>query len=320
MTRLACLLIALLLLTPAHAAPSPLAATAAQVGWVTGPNSPNDTAGRDIAGTDLAITCAGGQRVYHFFGDTFADLTSLEGWRPNTVALGDGSGRLIGWPTDGYVAIPRARDENTRIPATCIVIGSRVYVQWFGILSNQGHDWTSNRAGWSYSDTGGRTFIEASRWEGDTRINMMDAARGGDGLITLFAAEAGRTSGAVVAQVEPGMLVWPEAYRYWDGAGWAGDLHRAVEVIPGPVGELDVCYNAALGAWLALYQMPGRGVVVRSAPAVQGPWSEPAVLIPDEGGHYAPQVLPGQCGRTMTFMLSVWDAPYNVALWRATIN
>ena len=66
-----------------------------------------------------------------------------------------------------------------------------------------------------------------------------------------------------------------DAWRYWSGAGWSPDAASASELFHGaPI--MSVHFNAYLGAYVAVYSAPlSDDVVLRTAPSLSGPWSEP---------------------------------------------
>ncbi len=64
-----------------------------------------------------------------------------------------------------------------------------------------------------------------------------------------------------------------EAWRYWDGGDWSADLDDAVGVFDAHT-MLSVHHNAHLDRYLALYNRPmDDRVYLRTAPALEGPWS-----------------------------------------------
>ncbi|HSS37297.1 MAG TPA: DUF4185 domain-containing protein [Polyangia bacterium] len=84
----------------------------------------------------------------------------------------------------------------------------------------------------------------------------------------------------------------PAAWSAWDGAGWNSDLGRAATVLHGPPGDLSVSYNAARGAFLAVYSgIFSDDILFRTAPRPEGPWSDARTLFqaiaPASGNDYA---------------------------------
>jgi hypothetical protein len=64
-----------------------------------------------------------------------------------------------------------------------------------------------------------------------------------------------------------------DAWRVWDGSGWSDDPGKAKTVFDG-ASIMSVDWNDFLGAFLAVYSEPlSDNVVMRTAPALTGPWS-----------------------------------------------
>ena len=96
----------------------------------------------------------------------------------------------------------------------------------------------------------------------------------------------------------------------------------AVEIVPAPVGELSVAWNEYLGRWIMIYlDEPQRGLVIRDAPALTGPWSDTQMLVDsrDYPSLYGAYLHPlASSGETIYFNMSQWG-PYNVMLMRARL-
>jgi hypothetical protein len=75
-----------------------------------------------------------------------------------------------------------------------------------------------------------------------------------------------------------------EAWRVWDGAAWDGDPGRAADLFDGaPI--MSVAYNQHLGAWVAIYaETLENEIVLRTAPALTGPWSGELHVIDTDPG------------------------------------
>jgi hypothetical protein len=68
------------------------------------------------------------------------------------------------------------------------------------------------------------------------------------------------------------------AYTFWNGDGWSDDVHEAAFTLEGPTDNVTVSYNEWLGQFLAVYSRPlTNQVVMRTAPAPEGPWSDEVV-------------------------------------------
>ncbi len=75
-----------------------------------------------------------------------------------------------------------------------------------------------------------------------------------------------------------------EAWRYWSGAGWSLDSSEALPLFDGaPI--MSVHWNDYLRAYMAVYSVPlTDDVVLRVAPELSGPWSEPLLLFRADHG------------------------------------
>ncbi len=114
-------------------------------------------------------------------------------------------------------------------------------------------------------------------------------------------------------------------YEYWnsDSNSWvAGSPAAATPVIPGPVGEMSAQFNNYLKQYLVLYCNGNNDVVMRTAPAPQGPWGGPEQMLVSSmqipGGIYAPFLHPWSTGRELYYNLSLWSA-YNVMLMHTVL-
>jgi hypothetical protein len=77
-----------------------------------------------------------------------------------------------------------------------------------------------------------------------------------------------------VARVSLDSVLEQDAWRFYDGSGWVAELEKAKSVFEGN-SQLTVHYNAFLGRYLAVHvDGVSDNVVLRTAPAPEGPWSE----------------------------------------------
>src|SRR5439155_16517915 len=92
-----------------------------------------------------------------------------------------------------------------------------------------------------------------------------------------------------LSRVDLARLLERSGWTYWDGAHWNTDLHRARAVLDG-ASITSVQFNAHLGKWTAIYSaVESNDVLLRAAPALAGPWSEPVTLFTaDRKGHEGP--------------------------------
>lgn len=83
----------------------------------------------------------------------------------------------------------------------------------------------------------------------------------------------------VVARVGSARIGDLRAWRFWNGTDWGEDCNRAAALFPGVATELSVTRLPGSGRWAAIYSdgITGR-IVMRTAPAVTGPWSGPVQI------------------------------------------
>ncbi|MGH3518896.1 MAG: DUF4185 domain-containing protein [Haloechinothrix sp.] len=319
-----------------------------KVATVTGPGSTSRTDERfAINGTDLGILWDGGDgRVLALFGDTYGAGWGGSGagpdhadWRCNVLAFSTTRDLSAGMELDGVVARPDGgaaqiiardprRDEHTVIPNGAIAVNGTQYAHYMSIRHwGRPGRWVTNYAGIAVSTDGGSTWTkpERARWINRAERDhpfQIGAFASDDDYVYLFGTPNGRFGDAHLARVRPGDVLEPSAYRYLAGSAWiAGEL-AATPVFGGPVGELSIAYNVYFGQWMAVYLDVRRAaIVLRTAEAVDGPWSEPEVLVSGRdhpalyGGYLHPWALDGP---EIYYLMSQWQ-PYNVFLMRSTL-
>jgi hypothetical protein len=310
------------------------------VSWVTGPESTSDTAVKyGVYGTDLGSMFDSGDTLYIAFGDTFGCCAapgsgpSETDWRHNAFAFTTDRRLDDGITLDGMIVDPsgKARAVLTRRPADFTIIPThgvsvddRLYLHYMAVLrwGRPGH-WTLNRSGWAYSDDQGQTWTQPNDavWEGDTNFGQAAIVKHQD-HIYVFGIHGGRFGSAALARVAPGDILDVGAYRYWNGETWVAGVDNAAEVVPGPVGELSVCWNSHLDRWIMTYlHEDWAAIVVREAPDLTGPWSEAVVMVSakEYPSLYGAYLHPWACeGELIYFHMSQWG-PYNVRLMRARL-
>jgi hypothetical protein len=339
------------------------------VGWVTGPDGPNQTIPRfAISGTDLGIMWDNGDPANHqvlmAFGDTYG-YCGIHGdqWRYNVLlrtqdgALSDtvkvpdavAANKYSGSPVWGQGlskqiinSINAAPTEKGIIPTAGIAVGTTQIVNFMSIKSWDANGaWTTNYSGLAVSNDNGESWGVYPR---TIRTPRPDGAPGatyapgnenfqqgaflkpgpGDPYLYSFGTPAGRSGSAYVARVSPGLVPDVTKYEYWnaDSNSWVPSNPAAASVvIPGPVGEMSAQYNTYLKQYLVLYGNGANNVVMRTAPAPQGPWGPEQILVTSAeipGGIYAPFLHPWSTGRELYYNLSLWSA-YNVMLMHTVL-
>jgi hypothetical protein len=127
-----------------------------------------------------------------------------------------------------------------------------------------------------------------------------------------------------VARVLPAVVPDLTRYEYWssDAGAWVpANPAAATPVIPGPVGEMSAQYNTYLEQYVVLYTNRSNDVVMRTAPAPQGPWGPEQLQVSSmftPGGVYAPYLHPWSTGKDLYYNLSLWSA-YNVMLMHTVL-
>lgn len=313
---------------------------------VTGAGTANRTDERfAVTATDLGILWdAGGGRVFALFGDTFGAGWGGRGagpgsadWRSNVLAWSTARDLSGGLPFDGVVerpeggaaqVIPSGRREVTVIPNSAITVDGTHYVHYMSVREwgRPGH-WRTNHAGIAVSTDDGRTWDKprSARWknrDGRSRFQIGAFARDA-GAVHLFGTTNGRHDVPYLARVEPARLLHADAWEYWDGRDWRDDERHAAPVFDGSVGEMSVGYHSGFGLWLMMHlDEPRKGIVLRSAPSLTGPWSEGEVVVSGEeypaiyGGFLHPWSLEGP---ELYYLVSQWE-PYNVFLTRTRLE
>jgi hypothetical protein len=327
------------------------------VGWVTGPESPNDTVKRfAITGTDLGIMWDnGGRQVLMAFGDTYGYcgvrgqqwrynvlFRSQDGALSNTVAASDSPLWAPGLSKQIINSIKWAPTEKGIIPTAGVAVGGNQYVNFMSIRNwDSDGRWTTNFSAIAVSPDNGEHWgvypssvrpaspdatEKAAYVPGNENFQMGAFLRPGPGdpYLYTFGTPSGRGGAAYIARVAPAGVPDLRRYEYWSSASnsWVpGSPSAATPVIPGPVGEMSAQYNTYLKQYLVLYCNGLNDVVARTAPAPQGPWGPEQVLVPSmqfPGGIYAPFLHPWSTGRELYFNLSEWER-YNVMLMKTVL-
>jgi hypothetical protein len=351
-------------------APPPDAAIAGSptslVGWVSGPNSPNNTLQRfAINGADLGIMWDNGDpvsdQVLVAFGDTFGYCGLPNQHRYNTLfrsqdrSLATGINVANGSVNDKYAGSPewqpgyskqiinrliRVPKEESIIPTAGISVGRTQYVNFMSVRDwGSPGRWATNFSAIAMSPDNGqswgiypRTIRTAAADSiagvpyvpGNENFQQGAFLRASDGYVYSFGTPTGRGGPAFVARVPQNFVPDLTKYQYWNsdqGAWVPNNPAAATPVIPGPVGEMSAQYNTYLKQYLVLYGDDAGAVLARTAPAPQGPWGPPQMLVSSmqiPGGTYAPFLHPWSSGKDLYFNLSLWSA-YNVMLMHTVL-
>jgi len=343
----------------AQPAPSNTPPGTSLVGWVTGPDSPNKTIPRfAITGTDLGIMWDNGdpanEQVLMAFGDTkgYCQIPGKQ-WRYNalfrtqdrslssTVSVPDAAvgNRYSGSPVwrEGISkqivnSINRAPEETGIIPTAGVGVGGRQYMNFMSIKTWDANGaWTTNFSAIATSSDNGETWgvypgtiRPPSGGNENFQMGAFLKPGPGDPYLYSFGTPNGRGGSAYVARVEPAYIPDLTKYEYWnsDSNAWVpNNPAAATPVLPGPVGEMSAQFNTYLKQYLTLYCNGNNDVVMRTAPAPQGPWGPEQMLVSSmqiPGGIYAPFLHPWSTGKELYYNLSLWSA-YNVMLMHTVL-
>lgn len=294
----------------------------------------------NVHGTDLGHMFWHRGTLYAVFGDTFGQGSRFQGrgWRSNVVArlappdLEQGVLRIESMITgpDGTAkeVIPSRKVdgvERTVIPTNGISTGDRMFLHYMSVRTWHGHgQWDVRHSGLAYSDDDGQTWVipETATWPASTGFEQVAFVRA-EGWVYSFGIPAGRHGNVKLRRVPEDRMLEPAAREYWNGNGWSPELAAAVPVAEGPAGELSVAWNERYQRWMMMYLDASRnGVVLRFAPELTGPWSEPQLVVSahDHPGLYAPYIVPlPHLGDEIWFTMSKWG-PYNVFLMKMTLG
>lgn len=161
-------------------------------------------------------------------------------------------------------------------------------------------------------------------------FGQMYPVDGKDGYVYVYGRRGGRQYGASIARVKKEDIECFDKYAYYvnvdgkrmwaDGAEGLKLLNaneQASYVVPLPVSNFTVAYNAYLDGWVAMYYKPNHGIVMRVAPTPYGQFgSEIDVLLPTDDlpcgkiglyGGFTHEKMTADGGKKMYFIASQWN-------------
>lgn len=321
----------------APSAPPPRVIETAVVTQLTGSGSANATADRwNVYGTDLGHMVLHDDELYMIFGDTYG--ADGGDWRSNVIARISDPDPRNGLVFDAMAEAPdgSAREllraarvpglEWTVIPTNAVSAAGRLVLHYMSVRVWGGNDrWFVGGSGLAWSEDGGNSWVKSPTavWPGGTGFEQVAYVESG-GMIYVFGIPQGRFGAARLGRVSPEAIFDPAAYSYWNGTDWLSDIRAAKDVVPAAIGELSVAWSDAHKRWVMLYYEPNRrAVVLRSASALTGPWSDAQVVAEshDYPGLYAPYIVPGaDIDDALYFTMSRWKPIYNVFLMRTSLE
>ncbi len=325
-----------------------------QIAKLLGEGSINDTPGKyGLYGADLGSMFDMGGRLYMVFGDSFGCCIPgtggpgtapnlAEDWRCNTMAVisdrGPGNGltfdtMIMDKPGHAGELLHKSIWDASVIPTYGVAIGDRMFLHYMAVKHWGGHgQWNLSKSGLAYSDDKGQSWKYADnfKWDGDSNFGQVSIVKMEKDLY-FFGIPGGRSGGVKLAKVGQETILDKGAYQYFTGLidcrpQWQGDESAAVLIVPAPVGELSVMWNAWLNRWIMTCpDQKRKAIVIREAPDVWGPWSEPVVLVSGReftGGIYGAYMHPWYTennGETIYFAMSKWR-DYSVFWMRARLE
>ena len=331
-----------------------------QVAQLTGPEATTSTANVDICGTDLGIPASLNGQLFFAFGDTFGYDGAIckpfgPNWRSNVLGvstdqyLDDGLSWdhwLTGADGKAGAVIEGAHQapftgEQTKIPTAMIGLGNTLYLHFMSVhgFAAQGGVWQCNFSQFVISRDAGNTWQPSGGHVGEQGSNFdmlaLSADRGdgnADGAyVYIIGTPCGRFGDARLARVRAGELTNVPAWEYYAGSGvdgaplWDKRALKAVDVVPGPVGEASLVWNAYLKRWTYSYlNERTASLELRQAKTPWGPWSAPRVLAsardyPQLYGAFTVAAMQRDGGKRFYFVMSRFG-PYNTFLMRADLN
>lgn len=243
-----------------------------------------------MRGTDLGVSFERDGKIVFLFGDSFPT-------DKNGACCGDGVALTTGRDPIEYVMnngeflrleTSGASLQGMEVPVEGVADGAETYV----FFSDQWSDDTKRHDVLVLAKTQGLDFGNlATQFIEETWrfINVSIVESNGEYFI--FGSGTYRKSAVYLARVPKGSLAEKAKWRYMrrnsDGTmSYVKDEAGASQVVPEQcVGELNVRYEPALGRYVMVYNCDQpRGVLLRTAPSPEGPWSQP-IRVFDPGVH-----------------------------------
>lgn len=229
-------------------------------------------------GADAAYSVSlGPDRLLWLFGDTFTGPI-VEGRRANLEMIHNSFGITSGGKTTFY-PVALKPEEGYYWPSDGVVWNDRLV-----LFEKRIRDVAGGPDGLSF-DWSGDDILNIENWRDappDWRVASRSPVPFHAGIACLvhdgYLYAYGLQDGAVV------LMRFGSSFEYWDGEGWAQTAPRPL--FQGGASEMSVFPYR--DGFLAVYTEGGLGprVVARTAPAPEGPWSDPVELyrVPDGDG------------------------------------
>lgn len=316
-----------------------------------------------VDATDLGSSFEHKGRLYFLFGDTkgrpddWDALAWTDSKSPDRIVLDfhkDEDGKWL------PPKVPGISQKGFEIPSGGVSAGGSMYVVF---TTDHSREKTMGRSVLAVSADDGRSFRALYDLSRDRFINV--SILPADGWLYIYGSGEYRRSSVCLARARPDDLADRSKLQYWAGAGADGQARwsrKEADAVPlfhhDVVGEFSVAYLPPVRRYVMLYNDgDGKppGVLMRSAAAPTGPWSEAEAIFdpwrdagygqfmhvsskfkiehdaigdPDRdevwGGAYGPYIMgrftTGPEGRCRVYYtLSTWN-PYQVVIVRSDLE
>jgi len=238
-----------------------------------------------IFGTDLGSSFEHDGRLFFLFGDTWGrpGLRDAVAWTrsdtPQNLLLDFYKAPDGGWLP---LTVPSVDMGAFEVPTGGVSVGGRMYVAVTTDWSPQRY--AMGRSVLTVSQDDGRTFQALYDLSRTKFINVSFWSSGG--WLYLFGSGQYRRSDVYLARTRPADLADRPRLLYFHGFDrrgtpqWSAREPEAVPLFHHPVvGEFSVAYCQSVRRYVLLYNSTSpRGIIMRSAPAPWGPWSEGEII------------------------------------------
>lgn len=243
-------------------------------------------------GTDLGVSFVRDGQIVFLFGDSTPDSPSSQApCCDDSVAVTPDTAFKDRQPidfvtrSDGHfltLGAPGRDLGGMEVPVEGVADGPDTYV----FFSDDWGDDTERHDSLVLAKTKGLDFAHMQTlWvePSERFINLSIVEDSGEYFI--FGSGSYRKSAVYLARVAKAKLADKSAWRYWrrepSGAvSYVSDEMGASQIVPDScVGEMSVRYEPKLQLYLMAYNCGApRGIVLRSSPEIEGPWSQPIVM------------------------------------------
>lgn len=245
------------------------------LGMLTG-TTLNPTISIGMTGTDLGVVFERDGRLGILFGDAWSDNWDSLAWM-STHYPEKGLPKLT-WVTgsDGkavQLSVPGVNLGGMNVPVEGVPIGDKTYVffstGWYDFPPPARH--THSVLAHTTGQQAG-PFTLDHKVPSDKFINVSVQIEGT--IAWVFGNGVYRASDIYLAKVDVAKLPDRAAWRYWPTYGVQEQSAQPI-VASDCAGEMSVRFDPSLNLWLMAYNCGSpRGIVLRTAAAPEGPWSE----------------------------------------------